>query len=66
MEYLIEGYNKEIGNVFPSDIFPIAPCSCFTIRCEELGVGPCVCWGPYCWGQVCRPVKLEPYYEVRK
>lgn len=49
MEYLIEGYNKEIGNVFPSDIFPIAPCSCFTIRCEELGVGP-VCAGVHIVG----------------
>ncbi|MEQ2130690.1 hypothetical protein QTP99_12055 [Caldanaerobacter subterraneus KAk] len=65
MEYLIEGYNKEIGNEFPSNILPIAPCCDLTRNLGD-GPGPCVCWGPYCWGQVCRPVKLEPYYEVRK
>ncbi|AAM24398.1 hypothetical protein M2349_001190 [Caldanaerobacter subterraneus subsp. tengcongensis MB4] len=62
MEYLIEGYNKEIGNEIPNDVFPITPCD--IIKLPE-GPDPCVCWGPYCWVQACRP-KMEPYYGAIK
>ncbi|MBE3592330.1 hypothetical protein M2349_002407 [Caldanaerobacter subterraneus subsp. tengcongensis MB4] len=56
MEYLIEGYSIKLGTIIPNcreDLPPVP------------WPGPCECLG-FCWGQVCRPAKELPYYEVRK